>query len=161
VERELGHGRLRTCLLISMTPPQGLSGILKVRRMPERCCRCGAYTGGRPPWSRMYPWDSHLVPPEAGAWNPDGRVRPRPLSAELHEAAGTSLPHARLCLRLCRPAATRAGPIPANCNHLCYASSCHPMLSFAGFHAGVCRTLLAQMPELVAIHSHRVSAQLD
>jgi hypothetical protein len=28
-----------------------------------------------------------------------------------------------------------------------YASSCHPMLGFAGFHAVLCRTLLAQMSE--------------
>jgi hypothetical protein len=30
-----------------------------------------------------------------------------------------------------------------------YASSCHPMLAFDGFHAGLCWTLLAQMSEFV------------
>jgi hypothetical protein len=31
-----------------------------------------------------------------------------------------------------------------------YASSCHPMLEFAGFHAGLCCTLLTHMSEFVA-----------
>src|SRR5918999_4116197 len=31
-----------------------------------------------------------------------------------------------------------------------HASSCHPMLEFAGFHARLCRTLLAQMSGFAA-----------
>ena len=31
-----------------------------------------------------------------------------------------------------------------------YASSCHAMLEFAGFHAGLCRTLLTEMSEFAA-----------
>jgi hypothetical protein len=34
-----------------------------------------------------------------------------------------------------------------------YASSCHPMLEFAGFHAGLCRTSLAQMLEFAGPYS--------
>ena len=37
-----------------------------------------------------------------------------------------------------------------------YASSCHPMLAFAGFHAGLCRTLLAQMLEFVTLHAQHL-----
>jgi len=41
------------------------------------------------------------------------------------------------------------GPLsPAELQQLAalYASLCHPMLEFAGFHARLCRTLLAQTP---------------
>jgi|SRR4051812_38533319 hypothetical protein len=36
-----------------------------------------------------------------------------------------------------------------------YASSCHPMLEFAGLHAVLCRTLLTQMSEFAATIFHR------
>jgi hypothetical protein len=37
-----------------------------------------------------------------------------------------------------------------SCSSPTRASSCHPMLEFAGFHAVLCRTLLTQMSEFVA-----------
>jgi len=39
-----------------------------------------------------------------------------------------------------------------------YASSCHPMLGFAGFHAGLRRTLLTQMVEFVTPSTERLCA---
>jgi hypothetical protein len=46
------------------------------------------------------------------------------------------------------------GPLqPAEFQQLAtiYASSCHPMLEFGGSHAGICRTLLAQMSEFAEV----------
>src|ERR671910_3117417 len=42
-----------------------------------------------------------------------------------------------------------------------YASSCHPMLEFAGFHAGLCRTLLTQMSEFAESIRPRARLAMD